>query len=116
MLVLTAAAVGLAACSDSHTATAPAESTLLANRAGGDGVVGAVYTSTNGTAGNAVVAYARNNQGQLTRIGSFNTGGTGFGTGTDPLGSQFSVILSEDHAHLYVVNAGSNDITLFDVR
>jgi 6-phosphogluconolactonase len=116
MLVLTAAAVGLAACADSHSATAPAESNILANRTGGGGIAGAVYTSTNGTAGNAVVAYARNNQGQLTRIGSFNTGGLGFGTGTDPLGSQFSVVLNEDHTHLYVVNAGSNDISVFDVE
>jgi 6-phosphogluconolactonase len=116
-LVLTAAAVGLAACADSRSATAPTatESGLLANRDGG-GIAGAVYTSTNGTAGNAVVAYARNDAGRLTRIGAFNTGGLGFGTGTDPLGSQFSMILSEDHAHLYVVNAGSHDITMFDVQ
>jgi len=116
-LVLTAAAVGLAACADSRSATAPTapESGLLANRDGG-GIAGAVYTSTNSTAANAVVAYARNDAGRLTRIGSFNTGGLGFGAGTDPLGSQFSVILAEDHAHLYVVNAGSNDITVFDVQ
>lgn len=113
--MLTAAAVGLAACADSHSATAPAEPQLEANHHNG-GAVGAVYTSTNGTAGNAVIAYSRNSQGQLSRIGSFNTGGAGFGTGTDPLGSQFSVILSEDHAHLYVVNGGSNDITVFDVE
>jgi 6-phosphogluconolactonase (cycloisomerase 2 family) len=86
----------------------------LANRAGT--VAGAVYTSTNGTSGNAVVAYARNEEGELTRVGSFNTGGLGFGTGTDPLGSQFPVILSEDHSHLYVVNAGSNDVTVFEVQ
>jgi 6-phosphogluconolactonase len=115
MLVLTVAAVGLAACADSHSATGPVQSSLEANRQNGGGAVGAVYTSTNGTAGNAVIAYARNNQGQLTRIGSFDTRGLGFGTGTDPLGSQFSVTLDEDHAHLYVVNAGSNDITVFDV-
>ena len=115
LLVITAAAVGLAACADSHSATAPSESRILANRAGG-GIAGAVYTSTNGTGGNAVVAYSRNDQGQLTRIGSFNTGGLGFGTGIDPLGSQFPVILSDDHTHLYVVNAGSNDITVFDVQ
>ena len=114
VFVLTAAAVGLAACADSHSATAPEQSRILANRAGG--VAGAVYTSTNGTSGNAVVAYARNEEGELTRIGSFNTGGLGFGTGTDPLGSQFPVILSEDHSHLYVVNAGSNDVTVFDVQ
>ncbi|HZS58401.1 MAG TPA: beta-propeller fold lactonase family protein [Gemmatimonadaceae bacterium] len=114
-LVLTAAAIGLAACADSRSATAPVQSQVEANRQNGGGVAGAVYTSTNGTAGNAVIAYSRNNQGQLTRIGSFDTRGLGFGTGTDPLGSQFSVILNEDHTRLYVVNGGSNDITVFDV-
>jgi 6-phosphogluconolactonase (cycloisomerase 2 family) len=116
-LVLTAAAVGLAACADSRSATAPTatESRVLANRDGG-GIAGAVYTSTNGVSGNAVVAYSRNEAGRLTRIGSFNTGGLGFGTGTDPLGSQFPVIVSDDHTHLYVVNAGSNDITVFDIQ
>jgi 6-phosphogluconolactonase len=116
VFVLTAAAVGLAACADSRSATAPKESSLEANRAGGGAIAGAVYTSTNSTAGNAVIAYSRNANGQLTHIGSFNTGGLGFGTGTDPLGSQFSLILSEDHAHLYVVNGGSHDITMFDVQ
>ncbi len=115
LVVLAAAAVGLAACSDSHSATAPeSTSALLANRVGG--AAGAVYTSTNSAAGNAVIAYARDNDGRLTRIGSFTTGGLGMGTGVDPLGSQFSVILGEDHAHLYVVNAGSHDITVFDVQ
>jgi 6-phosphogluconolactonase len=115
LVVLAATAVGLAACSDTHSATAPdSPSRLSADRLGGS--VGAVYTSTNGPAGNAVVAYARSNDGRLTRIGSFNTGGLGMGTGTDPLGSQFSVILSQDHAHLYVVNAGSHNITVFDVQ
>jgi 6-phosphogluconolactonase (cycloisomerase 2 family) len=117
VFVLTAAAVGLAACADSRSATAPtapSASRLSADR--DRGVAGAVYTSTNGTAGNAVVAYARTGDGQLTRVGSFNTGGLGFGTGTDPLGSQFAVILNEDHSHLYVVNAGSHDITVFDVQ
>lgn len=114
MLVLTAAVVALGACADSHSATAPEQSRLSANRE--RGIAGAVYTSTNGTSGNAVVAYARNEAGQLTRIGSFNTGGLGFGTGTDPLGSQFPVILSEDHRNLFVVNAGSNDVTVFDVQ
>src|SRR5262249_31708011 len=107
-----------AACADSRSATAPAtpaESSLEANRAGG-AVAGAVYTSTNSTTGNAVIAYSRGANGQLTRVGAFNTGGQGFGTGTDPLGSQFSLILSEAPAPLSVVNAGPHDITMFDVR
>lgn len=115
-IVLAATAVGLAACGDSHSATAPnpSASRLSADRA--STTVGAVYTSTNAASGNAVIAYARGADGNLTRVGSFDTGGLGKGTGVDVLGSQFPVILSKDHAHLYVVNAGSHNITVFDVQ
>ncbi len=36
-----------------------------------------IYTSTNDATGNAVVAFARDADGNLAKIGAFATGGTG---------------------------------------
>ncbi len=73
---------------------------------------GAVYTASNATAGNAVLAFDRRPDGRLVAAGSFATGGTGTGGG---LGNQGALRLSEDHRWLYVVNAGSDDVTVFAV-
>ena len=80
-------------------------------------VVGAVYTMTNDDKGNEVVIFNRDNEGLLTKAGSISTGGKGYENGKilDALGSQGSLILSEDHRWLLVVNAGSNDISVFQV-
>jgi 6-phosphogluconolactonase len=72
----------------------------------------AVYTLTNQAAGNAVSVFTRAADGTLTPAGSFATGGTGTGDG---LGSQGAVILSDDGRWLFVVNAGSNDVSVFSV-
>jgi 6-phosphogluconolactonase len=72
----------------------------------------AVYTSTNSPAGNAVVAFDRSTDGSLDPAGSFATSGTGTGGG---LGNQGAVTLSDDGRELYAVNAGSDEITAFDV-
>ena len=74
---------------------------------------GAVYTLTNSTAGNAVVAYNRAADGTLTPQGTFPTGGAGTGSG---LGSQGAVVLRDDGRQLFAVNAGGNSISLFAVR
>jgi 6-phosphogluconolactonase len=76
------------------------------------GSAGAVYTQTNATAGNQVLVFNRAGDGGLTPGGAFATGGTGSGSG---LGSQGSVTLSRDGRWLFVVNAGSNDISAFRV-
>jgi 6-phosphogluconolactonase len=76
----------------------------------GDG--GAVYTSTNSAAGNAVVAFRRAGDGSLTPAGSFATGGTGTGGG---LGNQGAVVLDAHEDRLFAVNAGSDQITSFKV-
>jgi len=78
-------------------------------------VVGAVYTMTNDAAGNEVVIFSRDDEGLLTKAGSISTGGIGSGGGLDPLGSQGSLVLSEDHRWLLAVNAGSNEISVFRV-
>jgi 6-phosphogluconolactonase len=72
----------------------------------------AVYTSTNGAAGNQVLAFDRAGNGSLTSAGSFATGGTGTGAG---LGNQGALAFTRGHL-LYVVNAGSDSISTFSVR
>ena len=74
---------------------------------------GAVYTLTNALAGNAVLAYARSADGTLSPAGSYPTGGLGTGAG---LGSQGSIVLSDDGRTLLAVNAGSDSLSLFSVR
>ena len=71
---------------------------------------GAVYTMSNATTGNRVLAFDRGPGGALTPSGSFATGGLGSGGG---LGNQGALTLSENDRWLLAVNAGSNDLTLF---
>ncbi|AHG91424.1 Lactonase, 7-bladed beta propeller [Gemmatirosa kalamazoonensis] len=77
--------------------------------------VGGVFTATNDAGANAVLAFDRAPDGTLTPAGSFPTGGAGIGGTTDPLFSQYSVALSGNHHYLYVVNAGTDDISVFRV-
>lgn len=76
---------------------------------------GAVFTATNGTSRNEVLAYRRSASGALTFIGTFPTGGRGSGGGVDPLQSQHSLLLSEDHRFLFATNSGSGDVSAFAV-
>jgi 6-phosphogluconolactonase (cycloisomerase 2 family) len=73
---------------------------------------GAVYTSTNASSGNAVFVFDRASDGSLALQNSYPTGGLGSGTG---LGSQSAVVLSQNNHWLFVVNAGSNQISTFAV-
>ena len=73
----------------------------------------AVYTITNDTSGNEVAVYERSADGSLAFMDSYPTGGLGSGAG---LGSQGSVILRENGRRLFVVNAGSNQISVLAVR
>jgi len=130
--------LALAACSDSPTITAPGAAThpnapeLDRSAAGNNGHTdlrsGAVYAATNQPSGNAIVAYSRSSDGSLTLVGSFPTGGTGIGGGTDPLSSAGSLVLSAHQDHqddgaaandagqfLFVANAGSNDVSALRV-
>lgn len=125
VMTLAVTTLALAACADSNTTAplaAPADASL--NRSDSRGPSdergtdrpGAVYTLTNAVAGNGVVAFRRATDGSLTRIGTFATGGTGIGGDVDPLVSQFSVILDDDHRSLFAVDAGSNRVTSFHVN
>jgi 6-phosphogluconolactonase len=78
----------------------------------GFGGSGAVYTSTNSATNNAVLTFERAPHGTLRPAGSFPTGGTGTGGG---LGNQGAVVLDDRRNRLFVVNAGSDQLTSFDV-
>jgi 6-phosphogluconolactonase (cycloisomerase 2 family) len=71
-----------------------------------------VYTLSNATDGNQVLAFHRTPAGGLERIGTFDTGGSGTGGG---LGSQGAVALDRHADRLLAVNAGSNTVSLFSV-
>jgi len=110
------AIIGVAACNQDHSVTG-----IAANRAvptvspsattSVDGP-GAVYALTNQSDGNAVAIFTRAADGTLSWIGSAPTGGTGAGAS---LGSQGALALSDDGRWLFAVNAGSNDISAFEV-
>jgi 6-phosphogluconolactonase len=84
--------------------------TRLAAQSTGD-----VYVLSNELDENAVIVFHRNADGTIERAGRFPTGGSGSGSGTDPLGSQGPVILSADNRMLFAVNAGSDSISAFSV-
>jgi 6-phosphogluconolactonase len=84
-----------------------------ASAAQGDSANGAVYTITNAASGNGVAYFSRNDDGALSLVATYATGGNGSGAN---LGSQGSVALSDNGKLLFAVNAGSNSISEFAVR
>jgi 6-phosphogluconolactonase len=90
-----------AGCGGNNTVTVPGlQSTPMA------------FTMTNATTGNIVLAYLRSSDGTLAQFASFPTGGTGIGHGLE---NQGALALSRDGQLLYVVNPGSNDLTVFKI-
>jgi 6-phosphogluconolactonase len=75
----------------------------------------AVFVMTNAANHNEVIAYQRANGGTLREAHRFLTGGRGSGGNNDPLESQGSLTLSQDHSLLFAVNAGSGEISVFRV-
>jgi 6-phosphogluconolactonase len=73
----------------------------------------AVFVMTNAAHHNEIVSFQRKADGSLKEYGHFRTGGRGAGGTTDPLGSQGSLTLSDDHSLLFAVNAGSGEISSF---
>ncbi|HKS72560.1 MAG TPA: beta-propeller fold lactonase family protein [Terriglobales bacterium] len=74
---------------------------------------GAIYLNTN-QASNEVWTYTRASDGTLTFAGSFPTQGAGSAAGD--LESQGAILLSPNGKLLFVVNAGSNEISSFAVK
>jgi len=77
---------------------------------------GAVFVMTNAADKNEVIAFERNANGTLGESVSYDTHGRGSGGITDPLESQGSLTLSHDRSLLFAVNAGSGDVTIFNVH
>jgi len=80
--------------------------------AGHHNAPGALYTMTNAAAGNEVVVFDRLADGSLRFADRYDTGGLGSGGG---LGNQGGIVLSNDERWLLVVNAGSGEVSVFDV-
>ena len=78
-----------------------------------------VFVQTNQPSGNQIVVYDRAGNGQLTRAGTYATGGNGGvalpGTESDHLGSQGSLVYDPADQLLFAVNAGSDSVSVFGV-
>ncbi len=77
---------------------------------------GAVFIMTNAATGNEIKAYTRREDGSLQWAADYATGGNGSGGTVDPLHSQGSLTLSEDHRRLFAVNAASGTVSSFAVE
>jgi 6-phosphogluconolactonase len=78
-------------------------------------MVGAVYAMTNSSVDNEVVFFDRNSEGILSNARAVSTQGTGSGSELDALGSQGALVLTDNHRWLLAVNAGSNEISVFQI-
>lgn len=103
-LFMAGLAIGLASPGLSHAQTGDSDNS------------GAVFVMTNAVDKNEVIAYRRATDGTLQETGRFATGGRGSGGNNDPLESQGSLTLSQDHSLLFAVNAGSGNVSVFSVR
>jgi len=74
---------------------------------------GAVYTMTNDASGNSVIMFRRTERGHLVLGGTFPTEGLGSGDG---LGNQGALVLDAENRWLFVVNPGSDDVSVFRVE
>jgi 6-phosphogluconolactonase len=73
-----------------------------------------VYVQTNDATENEVIVFSRAEDGTLAPLGRYSTGGRG--TGVPHLASAGSVVLNDDGRWLLVVNAGSDELSLFAVQ
>src|SRR6516225_4968907 len=74
----------------------------------------AVYVQTNSATENEVIVFGRAEDGALAPVGRYSTGGRG--TGVPHLASAGSVVFGDDGRWLLVVNAGSDELSLFAVQ
>jgi 6-phosphogluconolactonase (cycloisomerase 2 family) len=87
---------------------------VVAGSASANGLhaAGYAYTISNAAAGNALVVYARADDGTLSPASSVPAGGLGTGSG---LASQGAVTLTENGRTVLAVNPGSNSVAAFAV-
>src|ERR1700741_4670185 len=77
---------------------------------------GAVFVMTNNVDRNEIISFQRAADGSLRERRRFATGGRGTGGLTDPLESQGSLTLSQDHLWLFAVNGGSGEVSVLSVE
>src|SRR5438132_5293578 len=83
--------------------------------------VGAVYVASNSYSGNVILTFPRYADGSLGPVEQgVATRGLGSGPGLllpdDPLGAQSSLIVDQAGQHLFVANAGSNDVSVLSIH
>jgi 6-phosphogluconolactonase (cycloisomerase 2 family) len=92
---------------------------LLAQADEGEGGHHAVFVLTNDPNANSIAAYAQNENGTLSYVANYATGGKGgraTGAVVDPLASQQALVYDREHRLLLAPNAGSNTVSVFSVR
>jgi 6-phosphogluconolactonase len=72
-----------------------------------------IYTTSNATAGNQLLAFEQLKDGSLKALATVPTGGTGSGGG---LGNQGAIAVTRDREMLLTVNAGSNEVSVFNLE
>ncbi len=77
-------------------------------------LVGNAYVMDNNPAGNRIVVFGRFSNGKFLRFGPVPTGGLGAedSAPNNPLGSQGSLLLTENSRTLYAINARSEAISM----
>jgi 6-phosphogluconolactonase (cycloisomerase 2 family) len=106
--------IGLAAAAGLASFAGPARAAGLPATAGA--VQPAVFVQTNNPAGNQVIAFARQPDGQLSQQEVVSTGGLGgMAAGASNLASQGSLTYDPGHHLLFAVNAGSDTISVLSV-
>jgi hypothetical protein len=110
-----AAAIGLAAAAGLAAFAGPAQAADVPGTAGA--VPPAVFVQTDNPAGNQVIAFARQPDGQLSQEEVVSTGGLGgAAAGASNLASQGSLTYDPGHHLLFAVNAGSDTISVLSVE
>ena len=109
-------AAALAALAVSAAVATSALGAPKAHAASAEG--GAVFVQNDRLEGNQVIAYSRSDEGTLTQVGVYDTGGNGGqleGSVVDHTASQGALALDSADGLLFAVNAGSNTISVFSV-
>ncbi len=90
------------------------------NNSNNDDAAGGVFVMSNILDENTIVAYNRADDGTLSLVGEYATGGLGGDfdgpEGLDPLISAYSLINTPDNEYLMAVNAGSNTISVMQIN
>ncbi|MGQ8365362.1 lactonase family protein [Glaciecola sp. 1036] len=110
--------IALAAFIAGASVTSPAEARpFFAKKKESEDRGGLVYVMTNDDTANKVMVYWRDKSGEISKMpyATVRTGGIGASSNApvDPLGSQGSLVYSEDHNMLFGVNAGDNTVFAF---